>query len=257
MRNQRERREVDGPLFHRRIADVGQIAKQVEGNSIGPRYFFHGIAPGGYQLGVLVVDRVALLVKSVRHDHGFECLVGSAVGFVPLLLEPLKRLGLVGLIGFDVGAARGPIPEECGRVQFRGPRQGDSVLRQGCRHIPGHAVAREPPQVEDLILPVERRSRLAFLGVLILEFAVLQPDDLHAAGMERDQLVHGPAAAGLDQAVAVAPEEQLAHHPLPPLKTRHPVVRLVGEHFLEWLVFGDLFAAAGESAVEVEWHRRY
>ena len=72
--------------------------------------------------------------------------------------------------------------------------------------------------------------------------------------MERLQLVDGAVRAGNDLAVGVAPEEQLAHHPLFPLKRRHPVVGLVVQQFVEVLVFGDLLAAAGEAAVEV--HRQ-
>ena len=256
VRVDREGDEVDRRLLDRAVPHVRQFAEHVQRQPVDPGALLDGESPSLDKRRMLVVDRVGLLVEAVRHHDGLESLVGAAMSLVPLLFEPLDRIRLEGLISLDVRPALGAVTEKRRGVEFRRSGQRDRVAGQRRRDVSRHAVAREPAKVKNLILAVGRRRRLAVLAVLVLEPAVLQPDDLHAAGVQRDQLIDRAAPAGLDQRVAVAPEEHLAHHPLPPLERGHPVVRLVGEHLLQRVILGDLLAAAGDAAVDVERHGR-
>ena len=56
------------------------------------------------------------------------------MGLVPLILEPLESIGLMGLICFDVGAALRAVAEVTRRVQFGRAGEADRVPGQGGGH---------------------------------------------------------------------------------------------------------------------------
>ena len=146
-------------------------------------------------------------------------------------------------------------------MQFGGPSQTDSVSRQSRRHKTRHAVAGEPAEVEYLVLSIlgdvnlglNRRGRL---GVVVTELAVGETLDLHPRRMQWDKLAHAALPATLDVCESITPEQKPALEEFPELKARHPRIGLVAQQFVQMLLFGDFFAAAGEPAIDVHWHRR-
>ena len=258
-RNERERDEVDGRLLDRVVAHVRHIAEEMARHAVDAAHLLDAESPRLKKLGGGVVDLLRPLLESIRNDDGGEGVLRTLEHLVPLVFVPPQHLWLVGLVGLKDGAAAGVVSEECRGVNLCRPGKADGLAGEGHRHITCHPIGREPANHKNLLLPIldgvgvrveERRRDL----VVVPQLAVRQPLDRHPRGVERLQLVDGAVRAGDDLAVGVAPEEQLRHGPLFPLKRRHPVVGLVVQQFVEVLVLGDLLAAAGEAAVEV--HRQ-
>ena len=98
-------------------------------NPVRARDFLALIATCLDELTGIVANLDGLAVEAKRHHHGFIRLLGAGVCVVPLLLEAGQSLGLMMLVGLDVGAGGRAVTKECARMQFSGAGQANRIPR--------------------------------------------------------------------------------------------------------------------------------
>ena len=199
---------------------------------------------------------VARLRQFVRLEPAREHRRLLRVGDAAMLAVPLARQRLAGLsvelpIGRKNKPGAGTGRKKASPVQLASPGECDSVFAFLYDRHTVDAVVRRAANVENLLLGVDRLLPL-FLAILVPQAAVLDPLNLHPAGMQRHDLIDRTRRAGLQLRERVAPEPDVEHRLLSPLKRGLPCVRLLVQLPVQRQFAGLPLAALGEPLEHVQ-----
>ena len=217
---------------------VGSKAEPRSWDAEQPRDFLQLVAAQFNELAFGVARlRNVVGLESARKNCRVVRVADAAVPPVPLRAKCLAGLGVKLSFGREHEAGASTSREESRSVQFARAGQGDSVLAFLNNREAVHAVIGWAANLENLIVVV-RSLGAFFFPILVAEVPVFNPLDLHAARVERNNL------PSLEFAESVAPQANVHHRLLTPLKTRLPAVWLRVELLVERKFFGDPLAAS-------------
>ena len=189
-------------------------------------------------------------LEPARENCGVVRVADAAVPPVPLRPECLAGLGVELAVGREDEAGASPGSEEPRAVNLAGPCQSDGVLALLDNADAVDAVVGRAANLEDERL-VQNPLGAFVLAVLVAEFAVLDPLDLHAARVQRLDL------ARLQFRERIAPEVDVHDGLLSPFKTRLPAVRSVVKLAVQGEFAGESLATTGRPLQHVQRQARH
>ena len=171
---------------------------------------------------------------------------------VPRLAKPSPLLLVEHLVGREDQPRLGVVPVERRRVALQAAGQADRIPAQLNRHFAVNAVERDPRNVADLVVAVDRLpARLRVREQVRLRALVVRLD-LHAGRVQRPQFGHLPIGATELELVGTAVEPHVQADLLDPLIPGLVAVRLLGEHAVDRQVLGPLRRVVVTLAVDVQ-----
>ena len=105
--------------------------------------------------------------------------------------------------------------------------------------------------MRNLVLRVDRLSARV-LAVLVSQPPVLDSLNLHAAGMQRQELRREASRAGSDLDVSISVKAQVQHQLLPELERSLPPIRRSVQHAVQRMLASDALPAVRLSPVQVQ-----
>ena len=237
------------------VRAAGQVLDHVRRHAERAAYLDHLILPSLKELGCLVAAGKLFCLHAVGQDGSAERTIGAAVHPLPLLTQPLRRLGRDRVVTLQHDARSGPVAKVRGPVGLKGLSQTDGVLENLVGGDRPDAVFRGEPQGEDLILRVGR-DLARRLFVLVPQPAILQPLRLHPRRVQGPQLRDRTSSTWPDLGVAGPVVQVHAGHPIAELLRRLPRIRLHVQEPVDRIGRGLGLAAIRQPLVDVQRQRR-
>ncbi len=170
-------------------------------------------------------------------------VVRAAMLAVPVLGKLATGVGVELVFSREDEPRAGTGTEEPRPVNLARPCQGNRLAALLHHRDAMHAVIARAANVQNLLVGVDRLLALR-LAVRVPQPAVLQRLHLHAARVQRHDLVNRTRRAGHKLAECVAPQADVHHHLLSPLKRGLPCVRLRVQLAVQRNLAGEPLAAA-------------